>query len=178
MWDAAPRLTLAWGLLLLVQGVLPALMVMLTRPMVDNLSAALASDPSAIRTTAVLVAAMATLMGLGEVLRTATGYVRADQAEAVRDHVSELMHVQSMAVDMAFYDLPEFFDHLHRARREAGSRPLALLESTGTVVQNGITLLAMAKVLAAYNVWLPLILIASTIPAGIVVLRSTVRAHD
>ena len=177
VWRAAPRLTLVWGLMLVVQGVLPALMVLLTRPLVDNLAAALGPDPTALRVTAVLAAAMAALMALGEVLRSAAGYVRAAQAEAVRDHVSALMHIQSMTVDMAFYDQPEFFDHLHRARRESGSRPLALLESTGTVVQNGITLIAMANVLATYNLWLPLILVASTLPAGIVVLRSTVRAH-
>jgi ATP-binding cassette subfamily B protein len=177
VWRAAPRLTTAWGLLLTVQGVLPALIVLLTRPMVDQLAAALGSDPAAVRSTAVLVAAMAALMALGEALRSAAGYIRAAQAEAVRDHVSALMHRQSMSVDMAFYDLPENFDHLHRARREAGIRPLALLESTGTVLQNGITLVAMANVLAGYSVWLPLILIASTVPAGIVVLRSTVRAH-
>lgn len=174
---AAPRLTLAWGLLLIVQGILPALVVLLTRPLVDGLAAALGGQATAVRSTVMLAAAMAVLMALGEVLRSVAGYVRAAQAEAVRDHVSALMQVQSMSVDMAFYDQPEFFDHLHRARRESGSRPLALLESTGTVLQNGVTLLAMANLLAAYGVWLPLILLASTVPAGIVVLRSTVRAH-
>lgn len=174
---AAPRLTVAWGLLLIVQGILPALVVLLTRPLVDGLAAALGGQASAVRSTVMLAAAMAVLMALGEVLRSVAGYVRAAQAEAVRDHVSALMQVQSMSVDMAFYDQPEFFDHLHRARRESGSRPLALLESTGTVLQNGVTLVAMAKVLAAYGVWLPIILLVSTVPAGIVVLRSTARAH-
>lgn len=176
-WGAAPRWTALWLVLVILQGVLPALTVLLTRPLVDTLAAALGPDPAAMRPAAWLLAAMGGLMVLGEGLRGAAGYVRTVQAERVRDHVSALLQAQSMAVDLAFYDTPEYFDHLHRARREANHRPLALLEGTGMVLQSGITLAAMARVLVGYGWWLPLVLVASTLPACCVVLRATVRAH-
>ena len=49
-------------------------------------------------------------------------------------------------MDLAFYESPEYYDRLDRARGEASSRPLALLESGGSLVPNGITLLAMAAI--------------------------------
>lgn len=177
-WGAAPRWTALWLVLLVAQGVLPAWTVMLTRPLVDTLAAAFGPDPSALQRAAWLLAAMGGLMVLGEALNSAAGYVRTVQAEHVRDHVSARLQAQSMALDLAFYDTPAYFDHLHRARREANYRPIALLESTGSVLRSGITLVAMARVLAGYGWWLPLALIASTLPAGYVVLRATVRAHD
>src|SRR4030095_14071420 len=60
---------------------------------------------------------------------------------------------------------------------DLSSRPLALLESMGGLVQNSITLLAMAMLLIPYGVWLPFILFISTIPAFYVVLHFNRRYH-
>src|SRR3989442_4310740 len=43
------------------------------------------------------------------------------------------------------------FRSLYRARGDAGNRPLALLESSGRLVQDGVTLVAMAAVLLPYG---------------------------
>src|SRR5256885_7253135 len=51
----------------------------------------------------------------------------------------------------------------YRARGDAGNRPLALLESSGRLVQDGVTLVAMAVVLLPYGVWLPPALLLSTL---------------
>ena len=83
-----------------------------------------------------------------------------------------------MAADLAFYELPEFYDHLHRARDEAGYRPLVLFESLGTLLQNGITLLAMGALLIPYGFWLPAVLLLSTLPAFYVVLTHSLRQHE
>ena len=70
-------------------------------------------------------APLAAILLLGELLRAAVGWIRAIQSELVQDHITSLIHAKSAAVDLAFYDLPDSFDHLHRARAEAGYRPLA-----------------------------------------------------
>ena len=97
--------------------------------------------------------------------------MRTAQAELVQDHIKRLVHIQSAAVDLAFYESPDFYDGLEQARGEASSRPLALLESFGALLQNGITLLAMAALLVSYSFWLPVALVISTLPAFYVVFR-------
>jgi len=52
-----------------------------------------------------------------------------------------------------------------------------LLQSTGGLLQNSITLLAMAGVLIPYGIWIPLVLLLSTCPALAVVLRFNRRYH-
>ena len=74
-------------------------------------------------------------------------YVPPAQADLVRDHVSEIVHRQAMRADLAEFESPEFHDRLHRARVDASHRPVALLENLGTLLQNGLTLVAMAAVL-------------------------------
>ena len=122
-----------------------------------------------------LAIVMAVLTALGEVLRVATGWVRAGQAERVQDHIAELIHAKSAEVDLAFYEMPEYYDRLHRARADASHRPVELLEATGSLLQNSITLVAMAALLLTYGPWLPVVLLLSTLPAVYVVLHYALR---
>jgi ATP-binding cassette, subfamily B, bacterial len=176
---AAPRHTLAWLLLLLLQGMLPLAIVYLSKVLVDSLVATVGAGSSwgDLQPPLVLVALLAGLAFLGEAFQSAIDWLRAAQSELVEDHIKSLVHRQATAVDLALYDEPAYYDRLEQARSEAGSRPLALLENAGILVQNGVTLLAMMAVLVPYSHWLPLVLLASTIPALYVVARFDRRYH-
>ena len=176
-WTAARGWTTVWAVLLIVQGLLPVATVYLTRALVNSLVAALRNG-SSWRPALVLAAAMGAILLLSELLRGVAAWVRTAQAELVQDHITSLIHQNSAAADLAFYESPEFYDHLHRARADAGSRPVALLESLGGLAQNGITLAAMFAVLIPYGPWLPVALLASTLPALYVVLRYGLRQHQ
>jgi ATP-binding cassette subfamily B protein len=180
IWAAARRWTLAWVILLVVQGLLPVATVYLTRLLVDSLVAAMGAHGSweSLRPTLLLAGLMALVLVLAELLQGATEWIRTAQSELIQDHISALIHAKSAAVDLAFYESPEYYDQLHRARDDASSRPLALLDSIGGLAQNGITLLAMAVVLIPYGLWLPLLLFVSILPALVVVLRFDWRYHQ
>lgn len=179
VWAAARKWTAVWLILLIVQGLLPIASVYLTRALVNSLVALIESggDRETLLPALFLLLLMALILLLTELLRGITAYVRTAQADLVNDHISQLVHDQSIAVDLAFYDSPDYFDHLHRARYEAGYRPLSLLENMGSVLQNSITLLAMALVLIPYGWWLPLALFLSSLPAFFVVLRHRIRLY-
>lgn len=168
-----------WLGLLCAQGLAPAAVVYLTRPLVDNLSAAIASpgDWARIGPTLAVAAAIGTVLVLGEICRSAADWVRTELAARVEDDVSALIHEKSTSVDLGFYESPDFHDHLHRARDEARYRPIALLENGGSLLQNAITLVAMAAILAPYGLWMSAALLASTLPALVVVLRFAVLQH-
>src|SRR5262249_4515579 len=121
---------------------------------------------------------MAAIQLGSEVLRVAIGWVRAAQAELLRDHIHLLIHRKSIEVDLAFYESSDFYDHLHRARADASHRPILMLESLGNFLQSGITLVAMAAVLLPFGAWLPLALLLSTLPALVVALRTNQQQHQ
>ncbi|MDG4596635.1 MAG: ABC transporter ATP-binding protein [Candidatus Contendobacter sp.] len=180
IWRATRGWTLAWAALVIVQGLLPVAVVLLTRTLVDSLVVAVQApdDGSALRQTLLWVALMAGLLLLGEALRGVAAWVRAAQAEWLRDHLDDLLHVQAIRLDLSYYETAEYYDQLHRARVDALSRPLALLENLGQLAQNGLTLLAMAGVLWSYAPWLPLVLIGGALPALWVAARFIVRFHQ
>jgi ATP-binding cassette subfamily B protein len=177
VWQAAPGWTVAWTLLLLVQGFLPVATVYLTRPLVNGIVAGVRSggDWHPILLPAIL---MGIVLLLSELMSGVIDWVRTAEAELVQDHISELIHRKSISADLAFYESPDFYDHLHRARDEAGSRPMVLVEKLGIVLQSGVTLLAMLAVLAGFGILLPAALLLSTIPALAMVLRYAVKQHE
>lgn len=180
VWSGARCWTLAWATVLLVEGLLPVATVYLTRSLVESLVAALGAGGTwqSVRPTLVLVAIMAGVMLLTELLRSAVRWVRSVQSELLKDQISALIHRKCVAVDLAFYETPEYYDHLHRARIEAGYRPVALLESCGSLLQNSITLIAMIAVLIPFGPWLPVTLLVSTLPAFYLVLHYSLRHHQ
>jgi ATP-binding cassette, subfamily B, bacterial len=173
VWKAAPQYTLAWFVLLLVQGLLPVASIYLIKLLIDGLLAAAKTHGAweYVRPTIVTAVFAAGIILLTEFLQGLSDWIRTAQSELIQDHIKELIHQQSAQVDLAFYESPEYYDRLDQARTEAASRPLALLESGGSLIQNSISFLAMATVLTTYSLWLPLVLLLSTLPAFYVVLR-------
>ncbi|MCK5378964.1 MAG: ABC transporter ATP-binding protein [Acidobacteria bacterium] len=178
--QAAGRWTLAWAVLLVIQSILPVAVVLVTRRLVDSVVAATGAgtETIGIREPLLLAVVMASLLLASELTRALAQWVRTAQAELVSDHIRELIQERAAAVDMAFYDTPQYFDTLHRARFDAQTRPAALVESLGTLLQGGLTLIAMGAVLFGYAWWLPLILLLSTVPALFVVMQAIVRRHE
>ena len=177
VWVASREWTALWAVLLVAQGLLPVATVYLTRPLVNGIAQAVGSggDWQNVRPVLILVGLMAGIMALAELLNSSARWIRTVQAEVVKDHISSLIHQKSVAADMAFYESPDYYDHLHRARMEADYRPQALLDGMGSLVQNSLTLAAMLAVLMPFGFWLSLALLISTLPAFYVVLRYAVR---
>ncbi len=179
IWTAAPGWTLAWVILLVVQGGLPAATVYLTKLLVDSLVVTIEARGSweSVQLTLILAGLMAGIILLTEFLQSASEWIRTAQTELIQDHIRAVIHTKSTAVDLAFYESPDYYDRLHRVQNDASTRPLALLESGGGLLQNGTTLLAMAAILLPYGLWLPFVLLISTLPALYVVFRFNRRYH-
>src|SRR6185436_209958 len=172
VWQVARPWTTAWIVLLIVQGLLPAGIVYLTKLVVDGIVAA---DVRHVLTRLLLLGGLLLLM---EVVRNAINWVRTVQAELLQDHITSLIHEKSVNADLAFYELSDYYDHLHRARAEARYRPVALLGNLGALLQNSITLVAMGAILIPLGPWLALALVLSTLPAFYVVLHYALAEYQ
>lgn len=179
VWDAAPGWTLALLVILVVQGILPVVTVYLTRNVVNALVAIVQSngDPAVLMPAVTTVALMGLVMLVNGVLGSVNGYIRVALSEQVRDRMHGLIHAKSISLDMQFFESPAYYDQLQRASIDAIDRPIGLLDSISRLLQNTITLVAMAGVLLTFAWWLPIVLLLGTLPALWVALQSTVKFH-
>jgi len=172
VWKATRWWSVAWGVLLIAQGLIPAGQVLLLRILVNQFVASArwaTIAPSAIGIAALWIVAL--------LLSSALTWVRAVQAEQVQDEVHRLIHEHAIRLDLAFYDWPESYDLLWRAQVDAPSQPLALLESLGTLVQNGLGFLVLAGILWTYAAWLPLLMLLTAVPGLIWIARHILGEH-
>ena len=180
VWEVARPWTSAWIVLLIVQGLLPAATVYLTKLVVDGVVVSVrvgGSWPEMRRVLLTLLLLGGVLLAM-EVVRNVINWVRAVQAELLQDHITALIHEKSVTADLAFYELADYYDHLHRARVEARYRPVALLGNLGALLQNSITLIAMGAILIPLGPWLALALLLSTLPAFYVVLHYALAEYQ
>jgi ATP-binding cassette, subfamily B, bacterial len=183
LWELVPRDSrrgvAIWLAILAASGILPVASVYLTRDLVDGVAGGMGKGVDELLRRGILLPAalLGGVLVLGEGLSMLDRWLRESLAARIQEHIAARIQERSASVDMAFYDAPEYFDRLHRARAEAWYRPRQMVDTVGGLVASGVTLVAMGAVLFQFGAVAPLVLILSTIPALMVVVRQAVRQH-
>lgn len=177
--QAAGGWTFAWLGLLVIQGILPAAVVYLTKSVVDTFTAAVGGGLGWESIEPVILPA--TLMGIVLLLQQVSGsilqWIKTAQSENIEDHIKRRLHKKAAEVDLAFFERPDAYDQLARARGKASSKSLSLLNNIGAIIQNLVTLFGVAGILFTYGIWLPILLFLSTLPALWVVVHHNLIEH-
>ncbi|MEX0915301.1 MAG: ABC transporter ATP-binding protein, partial [Wenzhouxiangellaceae bacterium] len=167
VWATSPWLTIALACLTLAAGLLPASIAYVGKFLVDSVVAAI-QDKTLVDAVwfwlsleAVLVAAMAASQ---TALNICNNLLRARLGHRVNVMILE----KTQQLELAQLEDAEFYDRLTRARREASTRPLSLVQKTFGVIQNGIAILSFSGLLFAFSPWAVLVLIAGGLPAFLV----------
>ncbi len=180
VWDAAARWTVVWGTLLVVQGLLPGASVYLTKWVLDGASEAIGKGLAWGNVQLIVIPGglMALVLLLQQVVKALSGWVQTSQAQYVEDHIQNRIHEQAARLDLAFYESSDYYDTLNQASSQASNKSLEVLQQLGGLLQNGITLVTIAGILVPYGLWIPLVLIFSTLPALYVVVKHNRKYHD
>jgi len=78
---------------------------------------------------------------------------------------------KALSLELPQFEDSEFYDRLTRARREASSRPVAMVNDSLQLLQNALTLLGYVGLLLSYNPWITLALVFAALPATLVEMR-------
>lgn len=173
VWESGPLWMIANIGLLAVQGLLPLASLYLMKLVLDEITEHLGASTSQIdfSRVAVLIAlagGVTLLQGLTNIL---SRLVTEAQEEAVTDHVHDILHAKSVAVDLEYYEQAEYYDKLHRAQDEATYRPMRIVNGLFQVGQNGFSLVAMAGLLVSLHWAIALMLIVTALPGVLIRLR-------
>lgn len=74
------------------------------------------------------------------VMQTLAAMWRTQQGLVVSDYVNQTLQKRAIAVDLAFYESPRYFDSLERARQAGPQRPAMVVENALTVIRSGLVL--------------------------------------
>src|SRR5688572_32684045 len=98
VWEVARPWTIAWIVLLIVQGLLPAATVYLTKLVVDGVVASVRNGSSwpNVRHVLLVLLLLGGILLLMEIVRNDINWVRTVQAELLQDHITSLIHEKSV----------------------------------------------------------------------------------
>lgn len=175
--EAAPALFFSMVLLCLLDGILPVLGAYISKDLLNavaDLIGATASGSIAedifvtMRPLLLLFAAYFVFLILRKVMTRLNGMVTNIAGERVANHIRLKIIGKAKVADLASFDRPEFYEKLENANREAGMRPIQILNSTFSVVSACISAVSFVVVLAGLSPFAPLVIIAAAIPGAAV----------
>ena len=89
-------------------------------------------------------------------------------SQRLQDYVSDIMQRQSAALDMSYFDNPEYHDTYHRAQQEATYRPLRVLSEFMALFGSIITIAGVVAMLCTASPWIIVVMIVAVIPSFVV----------
>jgi len=170
VWRSAPGWTLVNLGLVLVQSLLPLASLYLMKRIVDAVAAGFAAPDKAVAfrpalSWILLAGGVALLSALCRSLGEVAGEA---QSMVVTDAVSDILHAQSIAVDLEYYENPSYYNTLHRAQQEAPYRPTRIVNGLVQIAQSTLSLLGIAGLLFSFNWLIGLVLFAAALPGALV----------
>nr|WP_232230387.1 ABC transporter ATP-binding protein [Halomonas sp. 1513] len=168
-------MTLGLMLCTLVAGVLPAVAAWVGQLIVDGVVAAMeahraASDPDLLALITPVLWLVA-LEGLIIALIALAQRGLAAQQSLLRALLGQKVNVMILEkagrLSLSQFEDSELYDKLTRARREASTRPLALVNKTFGLLQNAISLASFGVLLVQFSPWALLLLVAGALPVFI-----------
>jgi ATP-binding cassette subfamily B protein len=171
VWQTNRRLTLVLGLLTLIAGVLPAAVAFVGALIIDAVVAASQSFRetgqaefiAVFSLVALEAAVVAALAGAQRGISLCQALLRAQLGQRVNVMILE----KALTLELAQFEDSEFYDKLTRARREASSRPLSLVNRTFGLAQNLVSLISYGVLLVNFSPWAVLVLVVAGLPSFI-----------
>ena len=160
VWGTSRPLTVAFAVLTLIAGLLPAAMAVVGKQIIDGVLLASETGALADRNTALmwvgleglLVVAMAAaqrgLQVIESLLRLQLGH-----------KVNVMILEKALTLKLPHFEDSEVYDQMTRARREASSRPLSLVRRAFGLIQNTISLLTYGAILISFS-WISVVILA------------------
>jgi ATP-binding cassette, subfamily B, bacterial len=167
VWSTSSFLTLALGIVTIVAGVLPAGIAYVGALIVDAVVGAMRAgggNPARVIELVILEGVLvASVAAAQRGISLCQSLLRAQLGQRVNVMILE----KALTLELQHFEDSEFYDKLTRARREASSRPLSLIMRTFGLVQNGISLVSYAALLAHFSPWAVAVLLLAGLPAFI-----------
>ncbi|MCF4997425.1 ATP-binding cassette domain-containing protein [Pseudomonas syringae] len=168
VWGTSRGLLLGLVLATVVAGVLPALAAWLGQRIVDAVVTAmqthaqLGSAPlwPVLRFVLLEAGVLALLSGTQRALSVQQSLLRVQLGQRVNTLILE----KAQTLSLMQFENSEFYDKLVRVRREASTRPLALVMKSLGLIQNLIMLISFGVLLVHFSPWALVLLVVGALP--------------
>ena len=172
VWDAKKSLLMMMVFMAVFNGFSPVVSAYISANLLNHIAGVLSmgtTDIAAI--TSYLLPAMVLQFGymfFVNLINAVSNIITRTSSEIVTNHVKCKIMNKAKEIDIASFDMPEFYEKFENANREAGSRPIEVIRSTFGIVSTAISAVSFILILAAVAWFAPLIVVLLSVPSAII----------
>ncbi|MGB0524077.1 MAG: ABC transporter ATP-binding protein [Flammeovirgaceae bacterium] len=178
VWLSSKYWTITKLILLIIQSILPLASLYLLKLVVDEVTNSIqAATTPDFAPVLWLIALWGGVNLITVFAATVNQYVNENQSLLVSNYMADIVHEKSAALELAYYENPKYLNTLHRAQLESKSRPNQILNSLTSLIQNGISLVAIGGLLIYLHWGAAVLLILAALPALVVRLKFSEKRY-
>ena len=175
VWAAAPSVLVVMAFLCAFDGILPVIGAYISKDLLNEIARLIGSEKvgdviqdifTIMRPALFLFITYFAYLFLKRILTRINSMVTNIAGEKVVNHIKMMIITKAKTVDMRSFDRPEFYEKLENANREAGMRPIHILNATFSVISTAISAVSFIGVLATLSPWAPVVVIITALPSA------------
>ncbi len=168
IWETNKWLLFFLLFVCVLTGLFPVLAQLVTRELLNNLVYAIQGTLEKFTPIIILLVMRFSLMILQRIVSLASNMVTRISGELVTNHIKLKISEKAKDIDMASFDDPEFYEKLENANREAGTRPINIINNVFSTVSSVITLISFITILATLSSYATGLIIVLSFPSAII----------
>jgi len=168
IWDAKPIILFLLTLFSVANGVIPVIVAYVTRNIINALV-----DTSGLLTVdfhnvAILIVTLFAYRFATRMITLLKQMTTRISGELITKHIKLLIANKTKELDLASFDNPEFYARLENAQREAGTRPISIINSTFEAISDIISMISFIVVLGTLSPLAPIIILILAVPSAVI----------
>ena len=172
VWDTRPWILFFMVFMAIFNGVSPVVGAWISAELLNALAAAYVAATTGIATGFSAVMSLLilrfTYSFVVSMVNRVNSIVTNIAGELVVNNVNLRIMNKAREVDLASFDRPEFYEKLENAKREAGHRPIQILNANFTIISTIISMISFIVVLATVSPAAPWIIALLSVPTAII----------
>lgn len=172
VWETAPWIMLVMVLLSVMSGFLPVASAYTASRLINALTEAIVALKSGVYAEFSKILGWLIIQFICIFLNSLTSHINTVvtrvSGELVVNHVKTMMMNKAKTVDLQSFDKPDFYERLENAEREAGVRPIQILNATFTTVSSLISMISFVAILFAISPAAPALIVVLALPSAVI----------
>ena len=172
VWETKHWILISMVIFAILDGVLPVASAYITASLLNSLADAYTASQTgatfAFSSIVLLLVIQFVYLFVRSIVGNIKNTVTRISSELVTNHIKLKIMNKSREVDLSSFDNPEFYAQLENANREAGTRPIAILSATLSVISTLISLVSFIVILMGVSPIAPLVIFIFALPGAII----------
>ncbi|MBO4355926.1 MAG: ABC transporter ATP-binding protein, partial [Clostridia bacterium] len=176
VWEARPLLLFSMIFMAIFNGIMPVIGSLISANLITVLAKAIVTLSQTGESVPYSEIAFPLILQFGFIffrglVNSIDNIINRLSSELVTNYIKVKIMNKAKEIDLASFDMPDFYERLENANREAGMRPINVMNATFNIISTVITLVSYFVVLSAVAWWAAIVVILLSAPSAIISFR-------